>query len=91
LKKSEQVEEARKVSEQMQEDLEAERDAKRLKVLEEQAILEKDLPCPDYMVLQRVDGEYQLEIPEDKLEGFVPVTKPTVDRWLKEKIDEVLK
>jgi len=69
---------------------EAKRDAERVKRLEAQAEEERELPCPDYMLLVRVDGEYALEIPIEELEGFVPVTKPTYDRWLKEKIEETL-
>ena len=77
--------------EQRRKEAEELRDKERLKRLDEQAEVEKELPCPDYMLLVRVDGEYALEIPIEELEGFVPITKPTYDRWLKEKIDETLK
>jgi len=77
--------------EQRRKEAEELRDKERLKRLDEQAEAEKELPCPDYMLLVRVNGEYALEIPIEELEGFVPITKPTYDRWLKEKIDETLK
>lgn len=82
---------AESLFEQRRKEAEEKRNQERLDRLDEQAEVEKDLPCPDYMLLVRVDGEYALEIPIEELEGFVPITKPTYDRWLKEKIDETLK
>jgi len=70
--------------------LEKERNEERKRKLAEQAEAEKDLECPDCMVLELVDGEYRLGMPADMLEGFVPITPQTYERWLKEKKEQIL-
>lgn len=48
---------------------------------------EEDMPCPEYAFLKKAeDGKWQLEIPQEYLSQFIPVTKATYDRWLEEKL-----
>ena len=62
-----------------------EKDKKQAK-LEYQAEWEKNLPCPDYLLLKRgINDELQLELPIEYSGQFNPILSSTYKRWLKEK------
>jgi len=46
-------------------------------------------PCPNYVFLKRgVEGEFQLEIPQEYQSEFKPISEATYKRWLKEKSED---
>lgn len=49
---------------------------------------ESNLECPNYVFIKKgVDGNWQLEIPQEYASQFKPIKKETYDRWLKEKLE----